>query len=57
MYRMKIHDSPAITMSYLIAGLACALAALCYAEFACDYPVSFYACAKIVHTGSLLKYD
>jgi len=31
---------PAITMSYLIAGLACALAALCYAEFSCDFPMA-----------------
>ena len=26
-------------MSYLCAGLACTLSALCYAEYACDYPM------------------
>jgi APA family basic amino acid/polyamine antiporter len=31
---------PAITMSYLAAGLACAFAALCYAEFASMIPVA-----------------
>jgi APA family basic amino acid/polyamine antiporter len=31
---------PAITMSYVLAGLACALAALCYAEFASMIPIS-----------------
>ncbi len=31
---------PAITMSYLAAGLACAFAALCYAEFASMIPIS-----------------
>ncbi|MEQ6902344.1 amino acid permease [Nocardioides sp. YIM 152588] len=31
---------PAITVSFAIAGLACALAALCYAEFASTLPVA-----------------
>jgi basic amino acid/polyamine antiporter, APA family len=31
---------PAITLSYLAAGLACAFAALCYAEFASMIPVA-----------------
>ena len=31
---------PAITMSYVIAGLACGFAALCYAEFASMIPVA-----------------
>ena len=31
---------PAITMSYMAAGLACAFAALCYAEFASMIPIS-----------------
>src|SRR5918995_4985978 len=31
---------PPITMSYLAAGLACAFAALCYAEFASMIPIA-----------------
>ena len=31
---------PAITLSYLAAGLACAFAALCYAEFASMIPIA-----------------
>jgi APA family basic amino acid/polyamine antiporter len=31
---------PAITVSYMLAGLACAFAALCYAEFAAMIPIS-----------------
>ena len=31
---------PAITMSYLASGLACAFAALCYAEFASMVPIA-----------------
>ena len=31
---------PAITLSYMLAGLACAFAALCYAEFASMIPIA-----------------
>src|SRR3954466_14327516 len=31
---------PAIVVSYVLAGLACAFAALCYAEFAAMIPIS-----------------
>src|SRR5512137_1473138 len=31
---------PAITMSYVLAGLACGFAALCYAEFAAMIPIA-----------------
>ena len=36
------HDKagPAIMLSYMVAGLACIFAALCYAEFASIAPVS-----------------
>lgn len=34
------HAGPAVTLSFIAAGLACALAGLCYAEFAAMMPVS-----------------
>src|SRR5512144_718976 len=34
------HAGPALVVSFLIAGLGCALAGLCYAEFASMIPVS-----------------
>ncbi|SFS14951.1 basic amino acid/polyamine antiporter, APA family [Dyella sp. OK004] len=34
------HAGPAIVLSFVLAGFACALAALCYAEFAAMLPVS-----------------
>lgn len=35
-----LHAGPAITISFILAGLACAFAALCYAELASVLPVS-----------------
>ena len=35
-----LHAGPAITISFVLAGLACAFAALCYAELASVLPVS-----------------
>ncbi len=34
------HAGPAVTLSFVLAGIACALAGLCYAEFAAMLPVS-----------------
>jgi APA family basic amino acid/polyamine antiporter len=34
------HAGPAITLSFVLAGIACGFAALCYAEFAALLPVS-----------------
>src|SRR5215831_11924725 len=34
------HAGPAIVLSFVIAGIACAFAGLCYAEFASLMPVS-----------------
>lgn len=34
------HAGPAVMLSFVIAGIACALAGLCYAEFAAMMPVS-----------------
>lgn len=36
----NLNAGPAITISFAIAGLACTLAALCYAEFASTVPVA-----------------
>jgi basic amino acid/polyamine antiporter, APA family len=35
-----LYSGPAIALSYVVAGVACALAALCYAEFASSVPVA-----------------
>jgi APA family basic amino acid/polyamine antiporter len=35
-----LHAGPALVISFIIAGFACALAGLCYAEFAAMLPVS-----------------
>ncbi len=35
-----LHSGPAVTISFLIAGIGCALAGLCYAEFASMIPVA-----------------
>lgn len=34
------HSGPALILSFVLAGLACAFAALCYSEFASSVPVS-----------------
>jgi APA family basic amino acid/polyamine antiporter len=34
------HAGPAVVLSFVLAGIACALAAVCYAEFAAMLPVS-----------------
>ncbi|MTH53477.1 amino acid permease [Bacillus mangrovi] len=34
------HAGPALVISFILAGIACAFAALCYAEFASSVPVS-----------------
>lgn len=34
------HAGPAIALSFVVAGIACGLAALCYAEFASSVPVA-----------------
>jgi APA family basic amino acid/polyamine antiporter len=34
------HAGPAITISFIVAGLGCAFAGLCYAEFASMIPVA-----------------
>jgi APA family basic amino acid/polyamine antiporter len=35
-----LHAGPAIIVSFIVAGIACSLAALCYAEFASMIPIS-----------------
>ena len=34
------YAGPAVALSYVVGGVACALAALCYAEFASSVPVA-----------------
>jgi basic amino acid/polyamine antiporter, APA family len=34
------YAGPAVALSYVVGGIACALAALCYAEFASSVPVA-----------------
>src|SRR5215475_3842383 len=34
------HAGPALALSFIVAGIGCALAALCYAEFAAMIPVA-----------------
>ncbi len=34
------YAGPAITLSFVVAGFACAMAALCYAEFAAMIPIA-----------------
>ncbi|MGX4689214.1 amino acid permease [Streptomyces sp. JNUCC 63] len=36
----KNHAGPAVSLSFVVAGVVCALAALCYAEFASTVPVA-----------------
>lgn len=36
----KTYAGPAVAVSFAVSGLVCALAALCYAEFACTVPVA-----------------
>ncbi|MFC9911250.1 amino acid permease [Streptomyces sp. NPDC059862] len=36
----KNHAGPAVALSFVVAGVVCALAALCYAEFASTVPVA-----------------
>ena len=51
---------PAIVVSYMVAGLACAFAALCYAEFASMLPIAGRLIsdpgaapgAAVIHAGS-----
>src|SRR3954468_17777677 len=35
-----VEAGPAVALSFVVAGIACALAALCYAEFASTVPVA-----------------
>ncbi|HEY0742452.1 MAG TPA: amino acid permease [Chryseosolibacter sp.] len=37
---MAFHTGPAVSISFLIAGVGCALAGLCYAEFASMIPIA-----------------
>jgi APA family basic amino acid/polyamine antiporter len=37
---IAFHTGPAVTISFLVAGIGCALAGLCYAEFASMIPIA-----------------
>ncbi|MFD1774630.1 amino acid permease [Paenibacillus rhizophilus] len=51
------HAGPALVLSFVIAGLACVLSALCYSEFASTIPVSGSAYAySYVAFGELLAW-
>src|SRR5690606_36431063 len=44
------HAGPAIMLSFVLSGLACAFAGLCYAEFSAMIPVSGSAYSYTYHT-------
>ena len=45
----KDYAGPSIVVSFIIAAICCALAALCYAEFASTVPVSGSACSLAIY--------
>ena len=45
---------PAITISFVVAGIVAALAALCYAEFAAMVPVAVTLFAFVLVAGGIL---
>ena len=53
----SVHAGPALVLSFIIAGFACVLSALCYSEFASTIPVSGSAYAySYVAFGELLAW-
>ena len=40
------YAGPALTLSFVISGLGCAFAGLCYAEFAAMIPLAGSACTR-----------